>query len=88
MGETSKPGAHAFLVRFSDAVRGLSDARGVAETACRMLVEELASERAHWSEIDWTSREYVVESRFVVDGSEATVGGRYPLEDWEPPRRA
>jgi signal transduction histidine kinase/chemotaxis response regulator CheB/transcriptional regulator with GAF, ATPase, and Fis domain len=75
---------NAFLVRFSDAVRGLAEPRAVADTACRMLVEQLGAERSHWSEVDWATREYVVESRFLVDGVADTTAGRHPLDDREP----
>jgi len=74
---------NAFLVRFSDAVRGLADPRVVAETACRLLVEELGVDRAQWAEIDWTTREYVVGAAFHIPGS-AVVNGRFPFDAWEP----
>ena len=30
---------NAFLVRFSDAVRGISDPQAIADTACRLVAE-------------------------------------------------
>lgn len=74
---------HAFLVRFSDAVRGQSDPVAVATTACSMLLDVIDVDRAHWSEVDWTTQE------FVSVGSAASPGvrpieGRFPLSAWEP----
>jgi PAS domain S-box-containing protein len=73
----------AFLVRFSDAVRGLSDPRAVAEQACRLVAERLGTERAYWAEIDWDRREYVVGAAFHLPGV-SVVEGRFPLDAWEP----
>lgn len=42
---------NAFLVRFSDAVRGLTDPDAVARVACRMIVEALDAERSRWTEM-------------------------------------
>jgi PAS domain S-box-containing protein len=49
---------NALLVRFSDAVRGLSDPALVAQAACRVLTEQLGTQRALWSVIDWDREEY------------------------------
>src|SRR5262249_25649379 len=46
--------------------------------------EQLGADRAHWSEVNWTRRAYVVESKLVAEGSPDTVSGRYPLDAWEP----
>ena len=72
-----------FLVRFSDAVRGIAEPQLVAKTACRMLAEQLAVDRAHWAEIDWTTHEYVVQGAFHVP-TVSPISGRYPLDAWEP----
>ncbi|WP_426954154.1 PAS domain S-box protein [Muricoccus radiodurans] len=74
---------NAFLVRFSDAVRGLSDPRAVAEAACRLVAEQLGTERAYWAEVDWASREYVIGAAFHVPGV-PVIEGRFPLDAWEP----
>src|SRR3712207_1922387 len=50
---------NAFLVRFSDAVRGLTGPAVVARTACRMIRDQLGVERAHWAEVDWATRDWV-----------------------------
>jgi PAS domain S-box-containing protein len=78
--------ADAFLVQFSDAVRGVEDHRVVARTACRMLVERLGTEEAHWTEIDWATREYVLKDAFRVADPAGFLleSGRFPLDQWEP----
>ena len=65
---------NAFLVRFSDAVRGLSDPDSVAETACHMVLEKLGVERAYWAEIDWDRRGYVVSSEAHISGVSVITG--------------
>jgi PAS domain S-box-containing protein len=72
-----------FLVRFSDAVREIAEPQLVAETACRMLAEQLKVDRAHWAEVDWTARDYVVEGAFHVPAV-SPISGRFALEEWEP----
>jgi PAS domain S-box-containing protein len=72
-----------FLVRFSDAVRGIAEPQLVAETACRMVAEQLGVDRAHWAEVDWATREYVVEGAFHV-ATVSPISGRFPLDAWEP----
>ncbi|WP_209381901.1 PAS domain-containing protein [Pararoseomonas baculiformis] len=74
---------NAFLVRFSDAVRSLSDPQAVAEIACQLAAEQLGTERAYWAEIDWERREYVIEAAFHLPGV-PVVDGRFPLDAWEP----
>ncbi|GLC25122.1 GAF domain-containing protein [Roseisolibacter agri] len=73
----------AFLVRFSDAVRGMTDPAEVATTACRMLLARLDVDRAHWSEIDWTTEEFVTTGSVSTTGL-APIEGRFPLAAWEP----
>ena len=73
----------AFLVRFSDAVRGLTDPMEVATTACRMLLEQLDVDRAHWSEVDWATEEFVTMGSVHSPGV-AAIEGRFPLAAWEP----
>lgn len=74
---------HAFLVRFSDAVRGLTDPAAVATVACRMLLEEMDIDRAHWAEIDWTTEEFVTVGSIHSPGV-VRIEGRFPLAAWEP----
>jgi PAS domain S-box-containing protein len=74
---------NAFLVRFSDAVRGLVDPREVARVACRMVVEQLGAERARWSEADWAAREWVIEMSHAVNGVSEGLG-RYTFDASEP----
>lgn len=62
---------NALLVRFSDAVRGVSDPAVVAQTACRLLIEQLGNQRALWAVIDWDWREFVIEWVFLADGTQA-----------------
>ena len=82
--EPKPGGATAFLVRFSDIVRGLVDPTAVGDIACRMLVDELRAERSHWAEVDWATREYVIECGFAAVGAAAVPNGRYPVDEWEP----
>ncbi|MBV9415400.1 MAG: GAF domain-containing protein, partial [Solirubrobacterales bacterium] len=72
-----------FLVRFSDAVRGIAEPQLVAETACRMVAEQLTVDRAYWAEVDWTTREYVVHGAFHVS-TVSPISGRFPIDAWEP----
>jgi len=71
------------LVRFSDAVRGLSDPKRVAEAACGILTERLATERTVWADIDWGTREYATECVVFADGSPGAPS-RWPLDAREP----
>jgi PAS domain S-box-containing protein len=74
---------NAFLLRFSDAARGLPDAAAVAQIACRMILEQLGAERACWSEVDWAAGESVLTG--ACDASGGTVpDGRVPLDTREP----
>lgn len=72
-----------FLVRFSEVVRGLREPSAVAETACRMLLEQLGVDRAHWAEVDWTTEEFVILGSVAAPGVLA-IEGRFPLAAWEP----
>jgi GAF domain-containing protein len=72
-----------FLVRFSDAVRRISDPKLVAGTACRMLASRLAVDRAYWAEVDWATHEYVVDGS-IHDPTVSPVSGRFPIDAWEP----
>jgi signal transduction histidine kinase/CheY-like chemotaxis protein len=74
---------NAFLVRFSDNVRGLGDARAVAQTACRMVLEQLGVERAYWAEVDRTTREGVVMDACHAPDVSATES-RIPSDAWGP----
>jgi len=73
---------NAFLVRFSDAVRAMSDDREVAKTACDMLSEQLRTDHALWNESDDTTRELATGETLVVD--DASLDPRLP----EPMRAA
>ncbi|WP_420128858.1 PAS domain-containing protein [Longimicrobium sp.] len=74
---------NVFLVRFSDAVRGLADPRAVAQAACRLVAERLGVERVDWAEVDWAAREYVVGASVHVPGV-PVIEGRFPVDAWEP----
>ncbi|WP_169064117.1 chemotaxis protein CheB [Geodermatophilus dictyosporus] len=74
---------NGFLVRFSDAVRGLTDPAEVARTACRMVRDQLGADRAYWAEVDWAQREWVVAGESHAQGI-PPVGGRFPLDAWQP----
>jgi PAS domain S-box-containing protein len=73
----------AFLVRFSDAVRDLSDPMRIANESCRILTDQLRTDRTLWAEIDWTAREYVADWSFLADGTlvEPT---RWPFDETLP----
>lgn len=70
----------AFLVQFSDTVRGVADPQAVTETACRMIAERLGVDRAHWAVVDWATREFVVDAEFRVFHLPPTAG-RFPVEE-------
>lgn len=73
----------AFLLRFSDAVRTLADPALIQEAACRMLAEQLGTDRTLWAAIDGTTREYVTEC--VVEGGRRVAElPRWPLDPREP----
>lgn len=74
---------NAFLVRFSDAARPLTDPQAVARAACRLVAERLGVERAYWAEVDWTTREYVVGASVHLPGI-FVIEGRFPVDGWEP----
>jgi PAS domain S-box-containing protein len=74
---------NGLLMRFSDAVRGLSDPALVAQASCRLLTEQLGTERALWAIIDWEKREYVAEWVFGADGVRVE-SARWPLDAQEP----
>lgn len=74
---------NAFLVRFSDAVRGLSDPARVARQACRLLSEALGTDQTMWAVIDWTTREYVTDWIFAADGTKREPS-RWPLDERDP----
>ncbi|WP_216329232.1 GAF domain-containing protein [Deinococcus aestuarii] len=74
---------NAFLVRFTDAVRTLTDPEAVAEVACGLIAERLGVERAYWAEVDWTTREYVIGPSVQVPGV-PVIEGRFPVDAWEP----
>lgn len=73
------------LVRISDAVRALFDPHALAQTACQIVAEHVRSEECHWTEVDWASGEYVVGEVYFTPGSRMVpIGGRQPMNDWEP----
>lgn len=81
--EPTQARLNALLVRFADAVRGVLDPRVVAATACRLITRELGADRAYWSEVDWTTREFVIGADYHAPDVEP-VSGRFPLDGWEP----
>ena len=74
---------NALLVRFSDAVSGIRHPTAVAEAACRLVAGQLQVEQAYWTEVDWTTREYVIGVAFTRAGVPA-VSGRVGFDAWEP----
>jgi signal transduction histidine kinase/GAF domain-containing protein len=73
----------AFLLQLSDALRSLDDPRCIKETACRMLVQQLRSERSFFAEIDEESSEVLVEPGYQQPGIPA-VKGRFPITPFAP----
>ncbi|HEU4408202.1 MAG TPA: chemotaxis protein CheB [Polyangiaceae bacterium] len=74
---------NAFLVRFSDAARALSDPSPIALTACRLLTELLGTERTLWADVDWATRDYVAAWVHPADGTPGEPS-RWPLDPREP----
>jgi PAS domain S-box-containing protein len=74
---------NAFLMQFTDRVRAIADPTEVARTACRMVHAHLGVDRAYWSEVDWTTREWFTVGEWRVPDV-VPVSGRYPLDAWEP----
>jgi signal transduction histidine kinase/DNA-binding response OmpR family regulator len=74
---------NAFRVRLSDGLRALEDPVEIKRLACRMLVEQLGSERAHFTEIDLDARAFVVEGNYGVPES-VPISGRFPMAGFEP----
>lgn len=72
-----------FLVRLTDQIRPIADPAEMARIACRMVHARLGVDRAYWSEVDWSAREW-----FTVGESRAPdvapITGRYALDAWEP----
>jgi signal transduction histidine kinase/DNA-binding response OmpR family regulator len=71
-----------FLVRFSDTARTLATPETVAETACRMSVNELRANRAAWAEIDRDAGAYIADIVVLADGTPAEPS-RGPLDESE-----
>jgi len=74
---------NSFLIRYSDQVRSLSDPVQVGQVACEMVLAELHVERAYWAEVDWATREFVVQGGAFA-GDVQAIAGRFPLDAWEP----
>lgn len=74
---------NAFLIRYSDAVRGLADPQQIGRIACEMVRAELRVERAYWAEVDWSTREFVVQGGAWRAGV-PVIEGRFPMDAWEP----
>ncbi|WP_455179079.1 PAS domain S-box protein [Azospirillum melinis] len=74
---------NAFLVRFSDAVRSLSDPTLVAKETCRILSQQLGTEGSLWAVLDWEAREYVSDWAFFADGTTAEPS-RWPFDERDP----
>lgn len=72
-----------FLLRFSDAVRGLTDPHRVVHAACRMLNEQLGTDRTAWADVDWRAREYVADCVVLADGRQGEPT-RWPLGEDDP----
>ncbi|WP_246082558.1 GAF domain-containing protein [Rubellimicrobium rubrum] len=74
---------NAFLVRFSDAVRGLSDPASIEEAACRLLAERLGTERTLWAVVDRVAQAYVTE-RVIEDGRRVEEPPPWPINPADP----
>ena len=74
---------NAFLVRFSDAVRGLDEPLLIAREACRILTDQLRTERTLWAVIDWEAKEYVADWSFLADGTRVEPS-RWPFDESQP----
>lgn len=81
--EPAKVRLNAFLVRFQEIVRGSLDPGAVAAAACRLVTQELGVDRAYWSEVDWTTREFMIGADYTTSDAEP-ISGRFPLDAWEP----
>ena len=81
--QAAKVRQNAFLVRFQELVRSSLDPGDVAAVACRLVAEELGVDRAYWSEVDWTTREFVIGADYAASDTEP-ISGRFPLDAWEP----
>lgn len=66
----------AFLLDLSDALRPLSDAAAIEETACQMLLNHLDVERVFYLEQDVARDAWVIERDFSL-GSAPTIAGTY-----------
>ncbi len=71
------------LVRFTDAVRDVTDPAVVADTACRMITQKLKTDLTLWAVIDEAAGEYVTERVFYADGKELAPT-RWPLNPDDP----
>lgn len=74
---------NGFLVRVTDAVRNTRSPLEIAGIACRMLLERLCAQMAHWTDVDPARDEYVVFYATAAPGFEP-LAGRWPLAGWEP----
>ncbi|HET9930223.1 MAG TPA: GAF domain-containing protein, partial [Polyangiaceae bacterium] len=75
---------NAFLVRVSDAVRGLNDPDAVARTACGLVAAHLGATESHWNEVDWEKRDFVVRDGFHNRDVQSVLTGRHAFASAGP----
>ncbi|MEH3087142.1 MAG: PAS domain-containing protein [Xylophilus ampelinus] len=78
---------HAFLVRFSDAIRPLAEPREVAQTALRMLGEQLGADGAHWTESgdgDEDREGYAISGSYRAAAAEPVDFARFAEKAYDP----
>ncbi|MBD2091296.1 PAS domain S-box protein [Microcoleus sp. FACHB-1515] len=67
-----------YLLRLSDALRPLSDAAEIEETACRLLGESLGVNRAYYVELNEAEGYGKVEQQYLREGA-SSLAGTYEL---------
>ncbi len=71
----------AFLLKLSDALRSLSDAREIQRTAMRVLGEHLALDRAMYAEITPDGETVIVNDNYLSERFPALIG-EFPLSTY------
>jgi PAS domain S-box-containing protein len=78
---------NAFRIGLSDALRELADPLEIQRTACRMLLDQIAVDRARFVEVDEAAGEFVTLGGHAVEGMPDGYG-RYPIAAYAPLARA
>ncbi|GAB3806797.1 hypothetical protein GCM10028819_42850 [Spirosoma humi] len=72
----------AYLLKLSDAMRPLTDAIAIQETAARVLGEHMGVDRAYYGSYDWERGVAVVERDFFR-GEVPSIVGEHPLASYD-----